>query len=239
MKTLVLVGSGEFTSGMKDVDRHLLSFFKNPTVSVFPTAAGQEPDASKWIEMGVSHFESLSAKAIGIPIYNKFDIASGPYVDAINKSSFMYFSGGDPGYLLEVINETPLWKLIYDKYNHGSILAGSSAGAMIMGSYVLMNAQQIFIKETEKVPIWHQAFSLIPYTILPHYDAALRDQKEIVEFVMNHSPEEVKNHWLGIDENTALIITNEKEARVMGKGSVHVVKEGNQKIYKSGNQFHL
>ncbi|MEK7182629.1 MAG: Type 1 glutamine amidotransferase-like domain-containing protein [Patescibacteria group bacterium] len=96
--TLALVGSGEFTPAMEEVDRFLLSHIKTPKVAILPTAAGQEPDYYKWIEKGIAHFSGLGIEAHGIPIIARDDAHR--LAKKLHEFNFYYFSGGNPGYLL-------------------------------------------------------------------------------------------------------------------------------------------
>ncbi len=238
MRTLVLVGSGEFTDAMNHVDTYLLTQTNSKTVAILPTAAGQEEHPLQWIKDGVRHFKKLRAKPVGVPILKREDTIKREYLEEIHSAAFIYFSGGYPGYLLDTLIDTPAWQYIYQKYQKGAILAGCSAGAMIMGGKILANGQELFMQEAWP-PVWKKASELIPYAIFPHFDWARIQKKELFERIMRQASKEVLRQWIGIDEETALIIIDEKKAQVMGKGTVHVVKNGNETIYKTGHSFTL
>lgn len=220
MQTLVLVGSGEFTQAMEGVDRYLLSLIGNsPTVAILPTAAGMEKHPEKWVEDGVRHFKKLGAKPFGVMVLEKPDAYRKELISKLNDVSLIYFSGGHPGYLYTILKDSPLWQTILKKYDSGQvILVGASAGAMVMGRHMLGNAQEVFFK-AEK-PHWSKAFGLVPYCILPHFDAAMKDHPEIVKKVIDTTPKNLKTNLTGIDEDTAVIL-KDKEIQVLGKGTVH------------------
>lgn len=238
MRTLVLVGSGEFTDSMMEVDRYLLSLVKDRTVAILPTAAGQETNPHQWIKDGVKHFLKLNAHPEGVQVLNRRDGYKKEFIDKVRKSSFVYFSGGYPGYLFDSLVGTPLWNLILNKYKKGDILAGCSAGAMIMGSNILSNGQDVFM-QGEWPPVWQKAFNLVPYSIFPHYNWAVKEKSDIFQKIMQNIPSAVKRSWMGIDEETAVIVTDKTNAKVMGKGRVYVNIDGNEKVYKGGNKFVL
>lgn len=237
VRTLVLVGSGEFTSSMIPIDRYLLSKIKNKNIAIFPTAAGLENDYDKWIDQGEIHFSKLGAKPLGLHVVKRKDTDNKDVFTKVTRSSIVYFSGGEPSYLHEVLDETKLWKQILSLYKSSVFLAGSSAGAVVMGAYTLQNAQSVFFQDAPVV--WKKTFRLIDFTIFPHFDFVVREKIDVMKRVMKLAPKAVQKRWIGIDEDTAMILENERHARVMGLGRVHVFKNGKERIYKPEDTFSL
>lgn len=237
-KILVLAGSGEFTKSMKEIDQYLLSLTKSakPEVAILPTAAGLEDTPQKWIDDGIRYFKKLGAKPKGIKILQRKDTKNESLLAELNTSSIIYFSGGHPGYLLTTLKNTPAWKKIEKLYQNRVVLAGSSAGAMIMGKIILANAQEVFLKGEKKF-IWKKAFSLVPFSIIPHYDFTIQKWPKVVREVIERAPSEFAKYHIGIDEDTAVIIEDNKYAKVMGKGKVFVFKNGKEKIYREKGSF--
>lgn len=237
VKILVLAGSGEFTSKMIPVDTFLLSQTKgkNKTVAILPTAAGAEKDPHRWIADGVGHFTKLGIRAFGVPILNRDDAAKDQFLEQVRKASMIYFSGGDPGYLYKSLSDTPIWKFILPLYQQGVILADSSAGAMVMGNYVLSNAQRLASGEK---PFWKKSFGLVKFAILPHYDYVVREMSDVFNDALK-SGSENGLQLLGIDEDTAMVIFNNKKAKIMGQGSVHILKNSKNPVLNHGESFNL
>jgi len=214
---LVLAGSGEFTSAMEDVDQFLLSQIDNPHVGILPTAAGAEHDVQKWIDDGQKHFTKLGAKASGIKLFNKDDANDSSILEQLKKCNFFYFSGGDPRYLLDTLSGSKAWNEILRLHQQGSILAGSSAGAMIMGKKVWADVYA-FDKEKKLLP-WVEGFELVPFGVMPHFDAIPKYfSKEQLEQMYANMPTDVE--IIGIDEDTAYIRVD-NVWKVMGKGTIH------------------
>ena len=71
-----------------------------------------------------------------------------------------------------------------------------------------------------KTTAWEQAFGLVRYTVIPHYDR-IRKHENFIHSLIGKSPSEVQNSWIGIDENTALLIDGEKQI-TLGSGSVDI-----------------
>ncbi len=217
---LGLVGSGEFTGAMIDVDKFLLKHTPNPVVAVFPTAAGEETDYKRWIDMGVKHFEKLRAKVFGVDLSTRKDSKDPGILKQIEEANFYYFSGGNPGYLFDMLKETSAWKLINGRFQNGATLVGSSAGAMVMGKKVWARVYDFARKGVLKP--WENGLEVVDFGIVPHFDYIQNSfSKEKLEVMESNYPAGVP--IIGIDENTAYIRIRDKR-EVMGRGKVHKLK---------------
>lgn len=215
---LALIGSGEFTTNVLPIDKFLLSQTKNPKVAIFPTAAGQESDYQKWIDMGEKHYAKLGAMVRGFDVKDKDSANSQKIVLEIKDYNFFVFSGGDPGYLLKTIEDSLVWQVILERYKTGSILVGSSAGAMVMGRKVWGSIYK-FDKENVLLP-WDKGLNLVEFGILPHFDIIKNYLgKKRTKKAFSNIPTDLT--VLGIDENTAYINTNGNWIK-KGMGKVHI-----------------
>ncbi len=215
---LALFGSGEFTNAVDTIDDYLIKTYRPHSVAVIPTAAGKEKDYYKWIEMAKTHYRRFEVKVIPIPIISVNQSNDQKYTTLVEESDWIFFSGGDPGYLLNVVKDSLLWETVIRKYNSGTLLSGSSAGAMIMGNYIMPSPFKAIIKPAESD--WKPAFKLAPFTIFPHFDKVKKHSNVLNRLIFN-SPNEVKKSWVGIDENTALLL-KDNEKLILGSGHVEI-----------------
>lgn len=216
---LALMGGEEFTAEMISADEFLLSYLPSAKVAILPTAAGQEPDREKWIAAGVAYFASLGALSAGLDMKDAAAAADPRILNALKEFNFYYFSGGDPDYLLTVLKDSPAWRLIHSRYQSGeAILAGSSAGAMVMGRLVWAKVYK-YINHGLVEP-WEPGLEVTNFGILPHFDAISRDfsADQIAQMTAN-IPNELK--LVGIDEATAYINVN-GDWSTHGAGKVHI-----------------
>lgn len=214
---IALFGSGEFTEAVTEIDRYLIQKYNLKNVAVMPTAAGKEHDFHKWIDMAVSHYENLGIVVIKVPVVNNQDANNDQLVSLLDKADWIFFSGGDPKYLFNTINGSKLWDKVLTRHKDGALLAGSSAGAMVMGKFLLTNPLKALFTHTPAV--WEEAFGVAEYTIIPHYNR-VKNHKKILQRIINKSPKGVQSTWTGIEENTALIIDSNGTA-IKGAGTVY------------------
>src|SRR2546426_18013 len=68
-----LVGSGEFTAAMAEIDRTILGKIGGaPHVVILPTAAAGENPRS-WAVRGIEHFEALGARSVALMVLDRED----------------------------------------------------------------------------------------------------------------------------------------------------------------------
>src|SRR5260370_33962289 len=56
------------------------------------------------------------------------------FAEKLAFANFIYFSGGKPTYLLETLKGTAAWQAFQQVYEQGGVIAGCSAGAMVIGA---------------------------------------------------------------------------------------------------------
>lgn len=213
---LVLAGSGEFTSAMDDVDRELLATLRpRPRVAIVPTAAGLEDTPNNWMAMGTEHFRALGADTVSVMVLNKDDAHERKWSEAIADADWIYFSGGNPGHLMETLDGSPFWSAVLARHDAGAILAGSSAGAMMLGQSTFVPLARGPDGFPTKMLV-RPAMGLVPGVIVaPHFnilpERLLRTWSDLVP---------AGHRLLGIDEDTALVGTDGAWV-VRGRGKVH------------------
>jgi cyanophycinase len=127
---LALVGGAEWREGCS-FDRTLLDASGSGEVLVLPTAAAYE-HPERAVEGAVRYFDGLGAKAKGLMVLSRTDADDAANVTAIRESPFIYLSGGSPMHLRSVLKDSPVWHALTAAWQDGAVLAGSSAGAMVL-----------------------------------------------------------------------------------------------------------
>jgi cyanophycinase len=207
---LALVGSGEYLPPMDIVDRELLRRLPSPPRAVcLPTAAGTEsPERIRyWEQLALDHFTRLQVPVRSLPVVDSASAGDPALAGAISESNFVYLSGGHPDYLYRTLNHSLVWREILSVVEKGGLLAGCSAGAMVMG--------EVFFG----MPPWRRSsgFRLLPGAmVIPHYDEIPRWISTLFRIGTGRELTTV-----GIEANTALLVDNGR-MEVIGTGGVTV-----------------
>ena len=214
---IALVGSGEYSVQMQELETQLLhraiSRGKRNTFIQIPTASSHEGDASreKWKRLGQEQSDRIGSECIYLPIHEREDAFNAEFVDAIKDAGLIYFSGGDPHRVAEIYRDSPVWQKIVEEWRTGTSLAGCSAGAMAFGGSIMG------LRRSQH----SEGLALLPdIEVIPHYDKMLGWLPDRVAAFIAQSI--TRGTLLGIDENTALVLTD--AWRRYGRGKVHVLR---------------
>jgi cyanophycinase len=231
--TLALVGAGEFLDSMNPVDRQLLDRAGGSHVVILPTASAPDGPGvpERWIKMGVDHFTQLGAQAEGLLVLDRADCDDPAHADRIRAANLVYFSGGKPDFLRQTLVDTAVWAAVREMFDRGGVLAGCSAGAMILGGYVPEFSTVIGIP---KIDGWQPSFGLVPDAIIvPHYNEF---PEVMVNLMFGRRPQ--GSYLIGVDGHTALVGIDHAW-QVMGAGRVTVRHGKETKRYTSGQTVPL
>lgn len=230
--TLALIGSGEFTSQLEQIDRCLLEATgcPRPRVAIVPTAS--VPDGEevflRWAEMGSEHFGRLGAEVEQVLVRTREDAEDPAWAQAIGEADLVYLSGGKPSALRAILEGTRVGAAIANAHRRGAVVAGCSAGAVFMGERVFR------FRRRPRFLRWEEAMGLVPGVIVaPHYDAI---PEPIFALFAFRAPRGYS--VVGIDENTALV-GRDGVWQVMGPGRVTVWRGRHRSRYREGDVVRL
>jgi cyanophycinase len=132
--TFLLLGSGEFEPWSTEVETLALAgAVGNGSVAILPTASASEGDHifDRWGRMGLDHYAESGVHATVVPVKLREDAFDPTVVATVEAASMIYFSGGKPTKLADVVRDSPLLAAILRAMDRGAVYAGCSAGAMI------------------------------------------------------------------------------------------------------------
>ena len=214
---LALVGSGEYLPEAQLLEAELLRFGisrgKSKTYIQIPTAAGKEGEdrLDFWRQRGADQAARIGCEVKYLPVLSRQDAFNEQWIKDINSAGLIYFSGGDPVHLAEVFADTPMWQAIVQAWHEGASLAGCSAGAMAFGGKII-GIRRSHISA---------GLNLLPeIEVIPHYDKFLGWLPDRVTAAIVRK--DADTALLGIDENTALVLTD--KWRKYGTGKVHILR---------------
>lgn len=208
--TLGLVGGAEWNSKCT-FDAYLLEKSKSDVVTLLPTAAAYEKPQSS-VDFATKWFRSLGARVDPVMVLTRSDADDAMFASQIEKASFIYIGGGSPMHLFSVLKDSLCYQAMQVAFRNGATLAGSSAGAMVLGDPMVdprgggLTLGLGIVKEL---------------AILPHYSATSPDLKH-----RTVSLAESDVVIAGIEEQTALIRESDGSWNVAGSGSVHLIQGG-------------
>jgi cyanophycinase len=226
MGILLLEGGCEFQGKMEAPDKKALALAggQNAKVVIIPTAAAPDNNSERAGNMAMEWFRTLGAKNISaLPIVDRKS-ADDPKLSAqLDCADFIYILGGFPGYLEQTLRKSRCFDSLWQAYHKGAVLAGSSAGAMVLCEWYFDPA----IKEIKA------GFGILKDVILiPHHDTYGRSWRSLYFDKIPTIP------CIGIDEQTGMI--NQADGHiwtVYGKGKVTLYSKPSVISYNTGQSF--
>jgi cyanophycinase len=164
MGHILLAGGAEFNGRMAIPDRRAIELAGGPNapISIVPAAAAPDNNQLRAGQNGVKWFKHLDAVNVSaLPLIDRQSADDPTVVAALLRSRIIYLLGGFPRHLAQSLAGSESWQAILDAHQSGAVIAGSSAGAMILCDiYYDPYEKQIF-----------NGLGLIPNAcVLPHHD---------------------------------------------------------------------
>ncbi|HEX6270230.1 MAG TPA: Type 1 glutamine amidotransferase-like domain-containing protein [Anaerolineales bacterium] len=227
MGYLLLEGGAEFGGTMREPDLKAIELaggFDAP-VRIIPTAAAPDNNHVRAGNNGIRWFQGLGAtNVLSVPLIDKPSADDEQVANSLRSASLIYMLGGFTGYLGETLAGSAAWEAVLETYRNGAVVAGSSAGAMVMCEfYYDLNQGQVV-----------HGLNLIPNSIvLPHHNTF---GKSWAGRLLEIS----KLTLIGIDEQTGIIDDGSGKAwSVFGSGGVTLYRDGREEVHPAGTSFSL
>jgi cyanophycinase len=194
-----------------------------------PTAAAPEGEHSlrRWLDLGAAQAERLSVEQVPVVVHDR-DEADAPELAAlVEGAGLIYLSGGSPSYLAQTLRGSAVWEAIRATWQSGAALAGCSAGAIALTSWVPK------MRSLQREP--DPGLGVLPHLrVLPHFDKMLGWVPDLLTKAALHPPDGTM--VLGIDEETALVdMTGDGHSwQVHGRQQVWIIGDGPRRGFPAG-----
>ena len=215
-----LVGGEEFRVGCEEMDLEIMrASGQDPArVLIIPTAAITGP--AKAANDGVTHFNGLGAEADQLMVLDRAQALDSDFIQPALGAGVVYFTGGDPDHLLKTLKDSPLLRSLLEALEGGSVLAGSSAGAMVMGE----------LMRRPRGGGWVEALGLVPgVAVLPHHERS--DPEETSRQLQSQVPSGLT--VLGIDARSGCL-GRSGSWRAVGAGKVTLYQGSKWQVFNAG-----
>ncbi|HVM66354.1 MAG TPA: Type 1 glutamine amidotransferase-like domain-containing protein [Acidimicrobiales bacterium] len=128
---LALVGGREWGEGCT-FDAGLLAASGADEVVVLPTAAAYE-HPQRAVDRATAWFAQLGARVRPLMVLSRTDAEDDEHARAVREARFVYLADGSPMHVRSVLKQSKVWHALDQAWEDGAVVAGSGAGAMILG----------------------------------------------------------------------------------------------------------
>jgi cyanophycinase len=190
-------------------------------IIVIPNA-GSNP--VKWSKVQVGEFEELGAKADFLS-FTRETADDESNLEKMDWANAVFFLGGDQSYLTRDMLGTKLLEKVFDIYNNGGTVGGSSAGAAVMSEVMITGNELIHNDSTgsfitiEKNNIeTKEGFGFLKTVIIDQHFLKRKRHNRTISAVIEH-PDLL---GVAIDESTSIIVYPDDTFEVFGSNQVLV-----------------
>lgn len=234
---LVIIGGGDKPSYIM---QKIVDFAGGPNskIVVIPNASS-DPLGSA--EYNVQEFKNLGCLNVDYILFNREDADNDSLVKNLEGATGIFFSGGDQAFLTRDMLGTKLLDKVYEIFNNGGVISGTSAGAAVM-SKLMITGNELINKDTTDIFISIQKGNVEVKEGFGFVNTAFIDQHFIKRKRLNRSISVVLENpdllGIGIDESTCIIVNPDETFEVLGENQVVVFDASdcsNIKLDKNGN----
>lgn len=213
-------GAEETEPGGEILQRFLdLAGGNKARIAVIPTAS---QEAQRSGEGYVKLFREMgAARADWTRIAGRDDAQGGPALDLIENATGIFITGGDQARLVAILAGTHIMEAIRAAHARGVVVAGTSAGASILGAHVMVPGKGINGETAARKGMMDTVagFGLLQDVIVDqHFSERGRMGRLLAVFAANPGLLAV-----GLDEDTAVVIDGGGMLETLGSGMVTLI----------------
>jgi cyanophycinase len=228
MGFILLAGGSEFNGQMAIPDRVAIEKAggSDSLISIIPAAAAPDNNHQRAGQNGKEWFTGLGATHVTVvPLIDRESADFPEIIEILGQTKLFYLLGGFPGHLAQTLKGSLGWQTIITAWQKGAVIAGSSAGAMVLCEY-------FYNPKVGKIVSGLNLMKNI--CILPHHNTF---GKGWAPSLKQKLPQTI---LVGIDEETACInVVSEGDWRVYGRGEVTLYQSDQIRRFSSDQEFEL
>ena len=228
MGYIILEGGAEFGGLMSEPDRIGLDLAGGLDVAVriLPTAAAPDHNHVRAGNNGKRWFTSIGATNVEVTyVIDSASANNETIANELRSAKLIYLLGGFPAHTGRTLSGSPAWKAAIEAYRNGTVIAGSSAGAMVLCEHYY---------DPYEGKLLH-GLNLIPNTcVIPHHGSGThRWANDLLRQLPNVT-------LIGIAEQTGIVDDgNLSMWKVYGRGEVKIYSGRSVQRHGRGETFSL
>lgn len=215
---LIIIGGAEDKEGDKEILKRVAKYIDSEKEKlVIATIATEYPEKSYKKYKKV--FEGLGIINIdNLDISKREDAFKLENVEIINNANLLFFTGGDQLRITSMIGGTLVYDAIKELCNRGGLIAGTSAGASVMSDTMIVQGEDD--ESPHKCTLkMSPGLGLVKNIIIDQHFA----QRGRIGRLLTAIAENPEVLGIGIDEDTAIVVSDKGKAEVIGSGAVYFI----------------
>ncbi len=184
-------------------------------IAVFPTGSSIPAELATTYD---TIFRELGAEALVFRIVTRADADDPEIIGQLAGVTGIFFTGGDQGRIVTMLGGTELARTIRRAHRSGVVVAGTSAGASVICDHMIAQGRKGYAPRRDLVMLAPGLGLTRRLVIDQHFAQRHRIGRLFSAVALN--PFLI---GVGIDEDTAIVVTADKKLKVLGRGTVTVI----------------
>ena len=215
---LYVIGGAEDKLKRRTVLRHFVAACggEQARIAVIPTASSLGPEI---VDVYTALFERLgAASTTGVRPESREDANDARCVSRLDDVTGIFMTGGNQLKLSAVINGTAFGQAIRDAHRRGVTIGGTSAGASVQSSHMVAFGPGGATPKQRMTQL-ASGLGLVRHCVIDQHFTQRNRYGRLIMLIAQ-SPDLL---GMGVDEDTAAIITGDHELEVIGRGAVTII----------------
>lgn len=216
-KRLVIVGGGERPAAAMSKFVEWAGGAGRARILFIPWATS-EPEASfKYFKESLAAFSAQEIETA--PVAPLTEEKKDKFLSQLKAANGVFFGGGDQVRIMNVLKDKSLLEALRQRYATGAVFGGTSAGAAVMSGQMITGEGDFTVIDGSKVQTISGLGLLPDYIIIDQHFIKRQRENRLFGLILQN-PEKF---GIGIDESTALLVTDNRFAEVIGASQIMLV----------------
>ncbi len=215
---LLMIGGGDRTPDVlaKIIETHAKD---KPNILIVPWASGEPEESYQFIK---SQLAAISDIPIICAPFAPLDAEKkAKLMQQLSQAGGVFFCGGDQNRIMEVLKDEEIYAKMHQLYNQNIAFSGTSAGTAIMSEVMITGEGDFKVIDANKVET-KKGLGLMKNLIVDQHFIKRQRQNRLIGLIFKY-PQLL---GVGIDEDTAFFVKDNRFAEVLGDSQVMIFEIG-------------
>ena len=235
---LVLVGGGKRPAAAVERFVSWSGGASKARILIITWASGVPQESYEGIKKDFDNFQTASIEPA--PFAPLDEAKRSQLLNQLKNATGIFFTGGDQNRIMDVLKDQELLKILRESYQKGVVFGGTSAGTAIMSDPMMTGEADLTKIDGTKVET-REGLGLLPNAIVDQHFIKRQRENRLFGLILKNPA----MLGIGIDEDAALAVKDNRDAEVIGETPVMIIDGLNRQssfvvhLLKNGEFFEL
>lgn len=186
-------------------------------ILIIPWATSEPKESFEYLKKDLDAFKPQAV--VLAPVAPITEEKKNTFLAQLKNATGVFFTGGDQVKTMEVLKDESLLRALKEHYKKGNVFGGTSAGAAIMSTQMITGEGDFTVIDGKMVQT-SVGLGLLPDDVIVDQHFIKRQRQNRLFGLILQNPQKF---GIGIDEDTALLVTDNRYCQIVGARQVMAV----------------